>query len=417
MQRDVEWQRRREKDPQRRMYQNIISSSPLDTVFFNRSKWNKTEENPTFTEQLLPKNPEPVTDQKRSGRCWVFAVLNMMRIPFMRRYRLESFRFSANYVWFWAKYESSLFFLHFVRKKRKEFLDKNSYERRMWLGTIISDGGTFVNAQNIIEKYGIVPYSFHKETTHSTDTDELIYILNRKLHAMAHMILEEERWEIKTWSRDIFECLAMFLGSPPLGCSFQDKEYTPFDFYRKKVLSAINLSTFGMIGNDPRHSYHHRYGHPDNGHVWEAERESFVNVSWKEMVEQIRKTIRTKKMPVYITCAVSESYFSNIPFLDFDLEHNFILSDMLDKKSRLDMYDISLSHAMVIVGYDAKKGIWKVENSWGKVENTQEEDLPHFFTITDAWLEANLFKAAIPKSLIPSCPKKIQLLPLFDTMV
>ena len=50
-----------------------------------------------------------MTNQKQSGRCWIFACLNMMRIPFMKKYNLDEFEFSQTYLFFWDK----VYFKHF----------------------------------------------------------------------------------------------------------------------------------------------------------------------------------------------------------------------------------------------------------------------------------------------------------------
>lgn len=46
---------------------------------------------------------KPVTNQKSSGRCWIFACLNVIRLPFIKKYELEDFEFSQAYIFFWDK--------------------------------------------------------------------------------------------------------------------------------------------------------------------------------------------------------------------------------------------------------------------------------------------------------------------------
>ena len=46
---------------------------------------------------------KPITDQKSSGRCWIYATLNMLRIHFCRQHNLEEFEFSETYLYFWDK--------------------------------------------------------------------------------------------------------------------------------------------------------------------------------------------------------------------------------------------------------------------------------------------------------------------------
>jgi len=44
-----------------------------------------------------------VTNQKSSGRCWLFASLNLLRPAMIEEYKLNSFEFSQNDLAFWDK--------------------------------------------------------------------------------------------------------------------------------------------------------------------------------------------------------------------------------------------------------------------------------------------------------------------------
>lgn len=62
---------------------------------------------------------KPVTNQKNSGRCWIFAVLNVIRLPFMKQHNIEEFEFSQAYLFFWDKIERSHFFLNSIVETAK----------------------------------------------------------------------------------------------------------------------------------------------------------------------------------------------------------------------------------------------------------------------------------------------------------
>lgn len=55
---------------------------------------------------------KPLTNQKNTGRCWIFAALNVIRVPFMKEHKLEEFEFSQGYLFFWDKIERCNFFLN-----------------------------------------------------------------------------------------------------------------------------------------------------------------------------------------------------------------------------------------------------------------------------------------------------------------
>lgn len=46
---------------------------------------------------------KPVTNQKNSGQCWLYACLNTIRIPFMNAFNLSEFEFSQAHLFFWDK--------------------------------------------------------------------------------------------------------------------------------------------------------------------------------------------------------------------------------------------------------------------------------------------------------------------------
>ena len=96
-----------------------------------------------------------ITNQKKSGRCWMFSVLNALREQVIQKCHLEDFAFSATYLAFYDKLEKcNLFYeniLHFAGQK----LD----DRETWtlLGNPLPDGGQWDMVASLIRKYGVVP--------------------------------------------------------------------------------------------------------------------------------------------------------------------------------------------------------------------------------------------------------------------
>ena len=62
---------------------------------------------------------KPMTNQKSTGRCWIFACLNVIRIPFMKHFNLEEFEFSQSYIFFWDKIERCNYMLNNIVKTAK----------------------------------------------------------------------------------------------------------------------------------------------------------------------------------------------------------------------------------------------------------------------------------------------------------
>src|ERR1035437_7280906 len=64
-----------------------------------------------------------ITDQKSSGRCWMFTSMNVMRPLAMEKYGLDKFDFSHNYLYFWDLFEKSNLFLENIITTAKTSLD------------------------------------------------------------------------------------------------------------------------------------------------------------------------------------------------------------------------------------------------------------------------------------------------------
>ena len=64
-----------------------------------------------------------ITNQKKSGRCWMFAALNCMRFQVMKHCNLETFELSQNYTLFYDKLEKSNYFLNTILDTLEEDTD------------------------------------------------------------------------------------------------------------------------------------------------------------------------------------------------------------------------------------------------------------------------------------------------------
>lgn len=114
------------------------------------------------------KERDQVTNQKSSGRCWIFAGLNVMRAPFAKEHNLDHFEFSQNYLFFWDKLEKANYFLSQVLETREKPLE--SREVQWLLSYPIEDGGYWHMFTSLVKKYGVVPKSTMPETFNSSDS-------------------------------------------------------------------------------------------------------------------------------------------------------------------------------------------------------------------------------------------------------
>ncbi|PRD25926.1 UNVERIFIED_CONTAM: Bleomycin hydrolase [Trichonephila clavipes] len=100
---------------------------------------------------------KPVTNQKNSGRCWLFAALNVLRIPFVKQHQIEDFEFSQSYLFFWDKIERSNFFLHTIVNVLQRGEPVDGRLMSFLLHDPVADGGQWDMVVNIIKRYGVIP--------------------------------------------------------------------------------------------------------------------------------------------------------------------------------------------------------------------------------------------------------------------
>ena len=93
-------------DTTKRLMQNVVTQRDVNEVALNRSI--VTEAPHTFSTLL---DDWPVTNQARSGRCWMFAGLNVCRVDTRKQLNVKDFEFSQNYTLFWDKLERANYFL------------------------------------------------------------------------------------------------------------------------------------------------------------------------------------------------------------------------------------------------------------------------------------------------------------------
>jgi bleomycin hydrolase len=135
----------------------------------------------SFNTKVSDKSPHasPVTDQKGTGRCWMFAILNVIRLPFIKKYELGEFEFSQSFLFFWDKIERANYFLHAYIETRNE--DMRSRLCSWLVQDPFSDGGQWDMLVNLVTKYGIVPKEVYPETKSLESSRALNALITNKV--------------------------------------------------------------------------------------------------------------------------------------------------------------------------------------------------------------------------------------------
>ena len=402
-----------EANPKFAAMENAISHNGLLTSLEKRSA--AVENTPVFSLDLTK---DKVSDQKASGRCWMFAALNTFRHKMIAGFQLEDFELSQAHTFFWDKYEKSNWFLEQVIATADQEL--TSRKVKFLLDTPQQDGGQWDMVVSLFEKYGVVPKSVYPESISSSNSRELNQILNKLLRQDAQILRElvaegansaELQAKKEELLQEVFNFLAMNLGLPPrqFDFSYRDKDnhfhsesgLTPLTFYQKYV--DLKLDDYVSIINAPTADkpYGRSYTVEMLGNVVGSKPVRYLNVEMDRLKELAIAQMKAGET-VWFGSDVGQSSNRKAGVMaegmhDFTASMDIRLTQ--DKAGRLDYSESLMTHAMVLTGVDldengrAKK--WKVENSWGeKVGNKG------YFVASDAWMNEYTYQIVVRKEFL-----------------
>lgn len=340
-----------------------------------------------------------ITNQKQSGRCWLFAALNCMRFQIMKRLNLDTFELSQNYQMFWDKLEKANFFLDSIIETAKEPLDSRLVAHL--LSAPEGDGGQWDMYCAIADKYGCVPKYVMPETFSSSQTRTMVGIITVKLREDAKILREavaagKDAEPIKKeMLAEIYNILVISLGEPPKSFTFEcrdkDKEFhrdqdiTPKAFFDKYVGLALN--EYVSIINAPTADkpYYKTFTVDFLGNVVSGRPVKYLNLPADDMRDLAIAQMRDGE-PVWFGCDVGKLLMRDYGLMGvhtYDYENLLGVKFGLDKAGRLDYGESLMTHAMVFLGVnlvDGKPNRWKVENSWG-----DKSGQDGYYIMTDEW--------------------------------
>ena len=351
------------EDNKNLLARNAVTSSNLLSIVINRDK--AQQQNRIFSKKIKVKTKP--SNQNLSGRCWLFALCNMLRISMIKRYKLpEEFELSAAYLAFFDKLERSNFFLSQVIKYRKEAV--NSRMNYMIMNEPISDGGNWNMILNIVNKYGVIPKSCFHESYHSNNTSEIDAFLNTKLRDYAYLIRNLTFIEfasidkyLENMMSEIYRILVIFMGQPPKQIVWEYmskenykviKDISPRNFYKKIV--PINLDNYVLLADNPILPYGTHFTVNNFNNMKDGREIAYINVGIGIIKSAIRQSIDAQEA-IWFGCDVGKYLNKSIGVLDvglFNYRSVFNTDVRLNKKNRLIYKNSDVTHAMIIRGYD-----------------------------------------------------------------
>ncbi len=390
---------------------NALTRSSLAQSALNWDRFRKISH--TFS-NVVP-NELKITAQKQSGRCWIFAALNLLRLRVADKYKLDEFEFSQNYLFFWDKLEKANYFLQSIIETADEPVDSRLV--MYLLSKPLEDGGQWHMFVSLVEKYGLVPKSIYPDSFAATQSSEINQILTFRLREYASLLRQEaangghqlEAMKEKMVG-EVFRILAVHLGTPPekFDWEFKDKskkfhafrELTPKKFVQDYV--KVNLDDYVCLVDSPRKitPYFKTYTIEYLGNVVEGKQIVYVNVPIEVMEHAAVQSLKDHQ-PVWFGCDVGKYLHRELGVMDLDLFDYELLYDVdfkMNKEARMNHGASMMTHAMLFTGVnliDGKADRWRVENSWG-----DDKGEKGYFIMTQDWFKEYMFEIAVEKKYL-----------------
>lgn len=417
-----------------RALMNAITSTDIRVLAVNHA--NAAGVDTYFSNKVSSRG---ITDQKSSGRCWLFTGLNVMRAKMIADHNLPAMEFSQTYSFFWDQLEKSNLFLQGIidtadkpiDDRRVEFLFRNP----------LSDGGQFTGIMDIVTKYGVVPKEVMPETFNSENTTQMANLIKLKLREYGLLLRKRVAQGVKSdkvqqekteMLGTIYRMLVLTLGEPvtqfqwvmrdadgkPRG---DVKTYTPQSFFQEFIHEDY-ANDYIMLMNDPSRPYWKVYEIDYDRHAYDGHNWLYLNLPVEEIKQMAIASIKDSTM-MYFSCDVGKFLDRKKGTLDlnnFDYDALFGTSFSMDKKQRIQSFASGSTHAMTLMAVDldgnGKPKKWMVENSWG---NTGYQG---HLIMTDQWFDEYMFRLAVNKKYASAKvldllkKEKPVLLPIWDPM-
>ena len=405
-----ELQKSFEPDGKDRAMINAVSNNDLNDLALDREMINGHDDVYTFRIKT-----RGITNQKSSGRCWLFAGLNMMRPAVMKKYNLDGFEFSENYLFFWDKLEKANMFLETVIGTADRDIDDR--ELQAILKDPVPDGGWWNYVVALIDKYGAVPKSVSTETKNTSSTRRLNQVLGGmarhdavRLRAMAAdgASIDEMRAVKKDMLVDYYRILALNFGVPPEKFVWRvknkddeiiEEEFTPKSFYEDAV--GVDLRDYVTVMDHPAYEYGKFYRINFCRNFFDEEDMGLLNLGVEEMKKLAERAVLDGD-PVWFAADIGKENYGKegilrIGIFDYD---NLLGVDRALTKRQMVTYGYSTpNHAMVFVGIDRrddKPVKWLVENSWGADKGDKG-----YWAMYDDWFDRYVYAVIVHKRHVP----------------
>ncbi len=423
-------------DPVARVATNALARTSLKDVALDRSVVTGVDH--SFS--VVVDEEWVTTHQHETGRCWIFAALNLFRSRGRKVLDVADLQLSQSYVSFWDKLERADWFLSTLAQTANRYEDGDRTLDQL-LAAPLEDAGQWDMLVNIVAKHGVVPTSVMPDTCGAADTRMMNGLLYRWLRhggttvrSMVRSGADADRVAAyrEQLMGTVWRILTGVLGVPPVDFDWQWTDakgsfhragrITPREFYDRYV--DLDLTDYVALVNDPRNAYSQTYTVDQLGNMVGGRDVRYLNVPMPVLAEAAAATLQAGE-PVWFGCDASKAWRQDFGVLDpgvYDFGSLFGFAGPTvpaDRRQRLATRDSQLTHAMLFTGVDLLDGAprrWRVEDSYGP-----EPGRKGFHVMTHEWFTEYLYEVVVHRDRLPEgvaagLDTEPVVLPLWDPM-
>ncbi|HVP38090.1 MAG TPA: C1 family peptidase [Candidatus Saccharimonadales bacterium] len=415
-------------DAHLRAAQHALAQADGDTLSQN---WERIiGVDPYFSLRL---RDQKITNQRDTGRCWMFSGLNLLRPGAARKLGVPDLEFSQGYLMFFEKLEKANLFLDAVTQTRdKPYTDRTV---EFLMRTTVQDGQNWTGFVDLVRKYGVVPNEIMPETHSSSHSGHLNRVLALRLKRAAMDIRKAPAAEAIAGLRlqalqDVYRILVINLGRPPKDFEWRyetrDRKltaparYTPQQFYRQ--FAGDILDDYCALYSIPTLDFNRKYEIDLDRMLRDGPNLNFVNIPLAAMKDLARRSLQDSTA-VWFGCAVDQQTNSASGLMApqlYDYESLYGMNLGLSREELFETYTASPNHNMVLTGMDVVDGRvkkWLVENSWGESRGKNG-----YFAMLDEWFDDYVQvivvrKKYVPQEILAVFQTRATVLPPWDPMV